>query len=176
MKQGKILKTIRSKKGKLVSLEPFSFDRYKEFYQLYLTSKTEWEKFLVLHFQNIDGAKNFVAQQYNNDRFTGYFVILNETNKMVGFIFGDEVEGNSIVRTRATATAYEHKGYGYEATQLFEAIMRKAGYKSITLACDAENLRSKELLLRDGYHYLSTEPIRVGAIVVEELMFYSKQL
>ena len=175
MKQGKILKTVCSKKGKLVSLVPFSFDRYKEFYQLYLTSKSEWEKFLVLHFKNIDDAKKFISQQYNNDRFIGYFVILNETNKMVGFILGDEVENNSIIRTRATATEYENKGYGYEATQLFENIMRKAGYSSIILSCDAENTRSQKLLLRDGYQFQKTEHIQIGFVSMN-FIFYKKNL
>lgn len=175
MKQGKILKTVRSKRGRLVSLEPFSFDKCKEFYQLYLASKSKWEKFLILHFYNIDDAKKFIAQQYKNDNFTGYFVINNATQKMVGFIFGDEISNSSIMRTRATGYEYEKSGYGYEATQLFEALMRKAGYSSITLSCDAENRRSKELLLRDGYQYEKTEHIRLGFVSMD-LQLYSKQL
>lgn len=175
MKEGKILKTVRSKRGRLVSLEPFSFDKCKEFYQLYLTSKSEWEKFLILHFYNIDDAQKFIAQQYNNDKFTGYFVINNATQKMVGFIFGDEISNHSIMRTRATGCAYERQGFGYEATQLFESLMKKAGYSSITLSCDVENRRSQELLLRDGYHYEKTEHLQLGFMSMD-FLFYSKQL
>lgn len=175
MKKGKILKTIRSKRGKVVSLEPFSFNRCKEFYQLYLASKPEWEKFLVLHFSNLDDAKNFIAQQYNNDKFTGYFVVNNETRKLLGFIIGDELNSCSIIRTRATGSAYKHQGYGYEATQLFEAIMRKAGYESVILYVDAENKLSRELLQRDGYQYEKTEHLSIG-FVFTDLLVYSKKL
>ena len=176
MKTKKIQKTVLFQKGKLVSLEPFSFERCEEFYQLYLTSKTKWEKFIVLHFDNINDAKRYIAQQFSNDRFTGYFVINNSTNKMVGFIFGDESgDGTAILRTRATGCEYENMGYGFEATQLFESLMRKAGYSSIKLACDTDNQRSKKLLLRDGYVYNETVhiPYWGGSL---DLEFYSKQL
>ena len=173
MKKGKILKTVRCKRGKTVTLEPFSLSRLKEFYNLYLSSKSEWEKFLVLHFKNIDDAKIFIAQQFTNDKFTGYFVIHNETDKLLGFIFGDEVNNNSILRSRATGFGYEGKGFGYEATQLFENLMQKAGYSSIILSCDAENTRSKELLLRDGYKYDKTEHFSIASVSLD-LLFFSK--
>lgn len=175
MKQGKILKTVRQKHGKKVSLEPFSLNRLKEFEQLYQASKSEWEKFLVLHFKTLEDTKKFITQQYSNDRFTGYFIIQNETNKLIGFIFGDELKNGSIMRTRATGQGYEHQGYGYEATQLFEALMKKAGYTSITLSCDAENQRSKELLLRDGYQYERTEHVNLFNVAMD-FMFFSKNI
>lgn len=175
MKQGKILKTIRFKRGKIVSLEPFSLEKYKEFYQLYLSSKSSWENFLLLPITQEEGAKKFIAQQYNDDHFSGYFVIDNQTKKMVGFILGEEIDNNSIMRSRAIGTQYQHQGYGYEAAQLFENIMKKAGYASITLSCNIENFRAKELLLRDGYQYLKNEHIQYGSVFAD-FQFFLKQL
>ena len=94
---------------------------------------------------------------------------------MVGFILGDEINSDSIMRTRATGEEYENLGYGYEATQLFEALMKEAGYLSIRLSCEEDNLRSKELLLRDGYQYNRSVRVSVPGVSLK-FDFFSKQL
>lgn len=175
MKTGKILKTLRSKRGKLVSLEPFSFKKEREFYQLYQTSKLDWEKFLVLHFKNIDDAHAFIAQEYDNDMFTGYFITNNETKKMVGFVFGDQDARNSIMRTTAIGCEYQKSGYGSEAMRLFESIMAKAGYEYVKVACDADNQRAKEIVVKNNFVYSETEHFCLGPVSMD-LMIYSKLL
>ena len=175
MKTGKILKTLRAKRGKVVSLEPFSFKREREFYHLYLASKSDWERFLVLHFSDIGDAHEFIAQEYSNDKFTGYFVINNETQKMVGFVFGDDIGNGAIMRSTAIGREYQKSGYGSEAMFLFESIMTKAGYTYVKVACDAENACAQKIMDKTNYIHEKTENINLGPVSLN-LKIYSKLL
>lgn len=174
MKSEKLLKTIRPVCGEKVCLEPFSLGRLNEFYELYQKSKAKWEKFLVLHFRSIAEAARYINQQMG-DKFTGYFILEKFSDKMVGFILGDEIEGDVISRSRAIGGEYEGRGYGYEANKLFEQLMKEAGYNALLLFCDEDNIRSQKLLQRDNCILVETKKIAYGPCSMNMLV-YAKPL
>lgn len=175
MKSEKLLKSIRSVSGTKVLLEPFSFARLEEFYRLYQNSRHKWEKFLTLHFNTIGNAGTWISQQALLDFFIGFFIIEKSSGKIVGFISGDEFEDKGISRTRAIGIEYEGKGYAYEASKLFERLVKDAGYPAIICFCDEENERNKKLLLRDGFVKISKEKLECSSASVI-LGIYAKML
>lgn len=174
MKSEKLL-TVYPLSGDKVILEPFSLARLNEFYSLYQNAKSGWEKFIVLHFKSIFEANNFIAQQFNNDGFVGFFIIDKKTNKLVGFILGDEVEVVALARTTAITPEFEGQGYVYEARKLFEQWVKTVGYETLLEFCDAENVRNIKLLERDDWTLHSKQKLGVGAFSME-MCCYIKQL
>ena len=129
MKSEKLLK-VYPLSGDKVVLELFSLARSAEFYSLYQNAKSSWEKFIVMHFKSIFEANNFISQQFNNDDFVGFFIIDKKTNKLVGFILGDEIGARVLSRTSAIAPEFEGQGDVYESRKLFEQWIKTGGYES----------------------------------------------
>lgn len=167
MKSQKLLKTIRPAEGANVCLEPFSLRRLREFCSLYLCNRSKWEQFLVLHFKNLNEIESFITQQSRNDKFTGYFIVEKSSGKLIGFILGDELEHDGICRTRAIAAEFEGRGYAFEAAQLFEKIVKEAGYEAVILSCDSINKHVKELALRGGYQKIKTQKFTNGPVSMD---------
>jgi len=161
MKSEKLLK-VYPLSGDKVILEPFSLARLNEFYSLYQNAKSGWEKFIVLHFKSIFEANKFIAQQFTNDNFVGYFIVEKTTNKLIGFVLGDEIAADALARTIAIAPEFEGRGYAYEAITLFEQWMKSVGYEDLAVFCDAENERNIKLLERDGCHLVYKEKLGDG--------------
>ena len=174
MKSEKLLK-VYPLSGDKVLLEPFSLERLNEFYSLYQNAKSSWEKFIVLHFKSIFEASVFISQQFNNDNFVGFFIVEKTTNKLIGFVFGDEVETDTLVRTTAIAPEFEGIGYAYEARTLFEQWMKSVGYNVLAGFCDAENERNIKLLKKDGWNLVLKKKFWYGAHTIE-MCYYIKPL
>lgn len=175
MKSQKLLDLVCYIEGEKVILEPFSYRRMLSFYTLYKTSYKKWEQFVTLNFRGLDDVRRFIAQQTQNDAFVGYFILNKKSFKPVGFILGDEISDSEIAITFAIGVQYEKCGYAYEARRLFEDMSKEAGYASMVCFCDAENTRSVELLLRDGYQGSKIEKIDVGSVSMD-LEVYCKLL
>ncbi len=169
----KIRQSTSRKVGRLVTLEPFSFNRFKEFYELYLRTKETWEDFLFLGFEGACDVKKFINEQYKNQLFAGFFVIENTSNKLVGFIIGEQDEEDDVVMCAfAIAQEWERNGFATEALCLFEELMRGVGCEMVLNGCYLKNEACKNLLKKSGYHYLRT----VSWYVFAELDFYFKKL
>lgn len=166
MKSEKLLSMIQFAEGEKVCLEPFSYKRLLQFYSLCKKSRAKWEKFVVLHFNGLNGARQFIAQQVNNDKFVGYFILDKKSFKTIGFIIGDAISDTEMSITRAISAKYEGRGYAFEARQLFEDLMVDAGFTSIVSFCEEENTHSKELLLRDGYEKEAARTFSIGSVSV----------
>lgn len=175
MKSEKLQKTLCCAYGEKVFIEPFTLKRLAEFYALYQVSRYKWERFITLFFRSPLDAGAYLNQQVQNDHFTGFFVVEKKTDKLVGFILGDELSTEEVSLTRAIGCQYERRGYAYEAKQLVEQLLKKAGYKYVGGICDASNTRSIELLCRGGYHLVHTQKIAVASVVLT-LEFYRKCL
>ena len=175
MKSEKLLSMVKFTAGEKVCLDPFSDKRLWQFYSLYRESRQKWEKFVVLHFNGFDGARQFIAQQDNNDKFVGYFILDKKSFRTIGFIMGDAISDTEISITYAISAKYEGRGYAFEARQLFENLMIDAGFTSIVSFCDAENTRSKALLLRGGYEKEEARTLSVGPVSMV-LETYRKRL
>jgi len=169
MKSEKLLR-VYPLSGDKVVLEPFLLGRLNEFYSLYQKAKSSWEKFIVLHFDSIVATAQFIAQQFTNDYFVGYFIVEKTTNKLIGFVLCDEIAAYALARTIAIAPEFEGRGYAYEARTLFEQWMKSVGYEDLAVFCDAENERNIKLLERDGCHLVSKE--KLGDEVHSMIMCY----
>ena len=173
MSKMEIRQSAYRKVGELVTLEPFSFNRFKEFYDLYLKTKETWEEFLFLGFEDALDVKEFIGDQYKNHLFAGFFIIENTSNKLVGFIIGEQdVEENVVMSTFAIAQEFERKGYASETLFLFEVLMKSVGCEMLLNGCGLKNDACKSLFEKSGYLYLGA----VSFYVFAELDFYFKKL
>lgn len=175
MKSEKLQKAVCTVLGEKVFIEPFSLERLAEFYALYLNSRFKWEKFITLHFQSLLEAGKYLNQQVQNDCFIGFFVVEKDTNKLAGFILGDEVSQTEVSLTFAVGESYEGKGYIFEARKLMEHLLKSVGFKYAEAICDVDNIRCTTLLCRGGYCLVHTQKIDIGMLSMV-LKFYRKKL
>lgn len=160
MSEQKIYHVAIRKIGKLVTLEPFSFNRLREFYRLYQKTSESWEEFLFLGFNDGYDVREFINQRFTNPLFTGFFIVVDR--KVVGFILGecDEVDDKVVMITYAVAKEFENKGYASEAIQMFEELLKDADFSVILSGCTSDNVKSKHLMEKSGYQYLETRTMQ----------------
>lgn len=147
------MKKIKRKRlaGEKVLLEPFCLEKAKEFFELYQTSRNEWDKFITLGFVCYEQAKAYITRQINQDMTMAHFIIEKRSGKMVGFVLGDKFDEAFVAQTRAVGVAFEGQGFAYEAGLLFDKLARKAGFIAEVAFIEKENSHAIDLAKRGGF-------------------------
>lgn len=134
----------------LKELQESDFDYIKEIYDYYTLNST------VVYFLepvSIADLKGFIP--IDNPLYRSY-IIYTDTGERCGFCYYNKFKPREAYRISVEVTVYLHpdytgKGYGKEALDAIEKVIRRNGFSNIMALIDAENYGSLRLFEESGY-------------------------
>lgn len=159
---------------KLVDLQETDLHYVKEIYDYY-TDHTTAVYFLAP--VTTDDLKSFIP--INNSQYRSY-IIYTETGEKCGFCYFSKFKPREAYSISVEITIYLHpdfigKGYGKEALNVLEKIIRKNGFKNIIALIDSENKGSIRLFKNADYTcsgHLKDIAVKFGKNL--DVMFFQK--
>lgn len=145
---------------KRLNLRQITMNDYKQIFSCWANSE-EVTKYLTWHaHKNIETTKNIVKNwisDYKNNNCYRYGIELKTTNKLIGMIDVVTYINNDPVIGYVLGKAYWDNGYMTEALKAVLNQLFCDGYQRILIEADERNIRSKSVIIKNGFQFIKKE-------------------